>query len=133
MIEENEEIEESELFEGMLTDGIWQRLAIEEKVKEMQAEWKEITAQNVAKELTDQGSVIDAFSAANLLQRCENYLRKYNDPFAGIGFVPKDLKFMTDSGKSALFKVLKDKSNLYKAHAAKLDVCIKDRFGDDVH
>ncbi len=121
-----------EEFEGMLTDGIWLRLAIEEVINEMQAEWKEVTAQNIAMELTDQGNVPGSISAAELLETCEDYLRRYNDPFAELGFVPKDLKFLTDSGKSALFKVLKDKSSLYKAHAAKLDVCIKAVFGDDV-
>lgn len=121
-----------EEFEGMLTDGIWLRLAIEEKVKEMQAEWKEVTAQNIAMELTDMDCVPGPISSAELLETCEDYLRRFSDPFAELGFVPDDLKILTESGKNALFKAVTAKSNLYKAHAVELDTYVKAMFEDDV-
>jgi len=120
-----------EQFEGMLTEGIWLRLAIEEKVIEMQAEWKEITAQNVAMALTDEDNVPGSISAAELLETCEDYLRRYNDPFDGLGDTNVDLEVLTESGKNTLFTAVTAKSNLYKAHAVELDAYVKAVFGDD--
>ena len=121
-----------EQFEGMLTSGIWLRLAIEEKVSEMQAEWKEITAQNVAMELTDEGNVPGSISAAELLETCEDYLRRYNDPFDGLGNTNVSPKVLTESGKNALFTAVTAKNKLLREHAAKLEVYAKAKFGDDV-
>ena len=121
-----------EEFDGMLTDGIWLRLAIEEKVKEMQAEWKEVTAQNIAMELTDMDCVPGPISSAELLETCEDYLRRFRDPYAELGFVPDDLKILTESGKNALFTAVTAKSKLLKEHAAKLDAYAKAMFGEDV-
>ena len=121
-----------EQFEGMLTSGIWLKLAIEEKVSEMQAEWKEITAQKVAMELTDEGNVPGSISAAKLLETCEDYLRRYNDPFDGLGDTNVDLEVLNESGKNALFTAVTAKSKLLKEHAAKLEVYAKAKFGDGV-
>lgn len=122
----------NEAFDGMLTDGIWLRLAIEEVINEMQAEWKEVTAQNIAMELTDMGNVPGPISSAELLETCEDYVQRFSDPFAELGFIPKDLKNLTDSGKHALFNAVTARSKLFKAHAAKLDAYAKANFGDDV-
>jgi hypothetical protein len=119
-----------EAFEGMMTGGIWQRLAIEEKVNEMQAGWKEITAKNVVKELTDEGNVVEEISADELVETCDYYLQRYNDPFADLGFVPDDIKWLTESGRDALLKAVTIKSKLYKAHAAELDAYVKSVFGN---
>jgi len=120
----------NEAFDGMLTDGIWLRLAIEEVINEMQAEWEEVTAQNIAMELTDMGAVPGPISSAELLETCEDYLQRYNDPFADLGFVPKNLKILTDSGKHALFKAVTTKSKLFKEHAADLDAYAKAMYGE---
>jgi len=119
-------------FEGMLTEGIWLRLAIEEKISEMQAEWKEITAQNIAMELLEMGNVPGKTTSDELLETCEDHLRQYSDPFDGLGDINADFEVLTESGKHALFTAVTARSKLFKAHAAKLDAYAKAKFGDDV-
>ncbi len=120
-----------EEFGGMLTEGIWLRLVIEDVVARMQSEWKELTAQNVATEVIDGGNQ-GTITSDELLEMCEEYLQRYTDPFDGLGDTSDDLKVLTESGKNALFTAVTTKSKLLKEHAAKLEIYAKAKFGDKV-
>ena len=115
-----------EEFEGMLTDGIWMRLVIEDVVARMQFEWKEVNIQNVAKEVIDGGNQ-GTITSDELLEMCEEHLQRYSDPFYGLGDISVDPKVLTESGKNALFAAVADKSKRLKAHTAKLDAFVKDK------
>ncbi len=109
----------------------WWMREIEYIVCEMQSTWEEITAQSVAKELYDMYNSCSSGSPPmdGLLEMCYDYLQRYRDPIDGLGDVPSDLKFLTESGKNALLKAVTAKSKLLKVHAAKLDAYAEAKFG----
>ena len=113
-----------EEFGGMLTEGIWLRLVIEDVVARMQSEWKELTAQNVATEVIDGGNQ-GTITSDELLEMCEEYLQRFSDPFADLGGVPLELKALIEFDKNALFTAVTAKNELYKAHAIKLDAFLE--------
>ena len=130
--EEYEGFEGFELFEGMLSDGIWLRLVIEDAIFLMQYDWNELTAHNIAKELLDSEDVPGSVTPDDLLKACEYYLNLYNAPHIGVGCLPNDIRALNESRKNDLFSTLTAKSKLYKAHAAELDAYIESLFGEDV-
>jgi hypothetical protein len=110
----------------------WWMHEIEHTVREIQSSWDEITIQSVAMEIHNRYDQPGTTPSVELLEMCDDYLRRYNDPFAGLGDINVDLKILTESGKNALFTAVTAKSKLLKGHAAKLDVYIKAKFGDSV-
>jgi hypothetical protein len=108
----------------------WWDCEIEDSVTEMQYEWKEITARTVAMYFLAGYNQVNVPPSKDLLEACDNYLKRYTDPFDGLGDVASDLKILTETGKSALLKAVTTKSKLYKAHAAELDAYVKAHFGD---
>ena len=119
-----------EEFEGMLTEGIWLRLVIEDVVARMQSEWKELTAQNVVKEVFDEGNQ-RSITSDELLEMCEEYLQRYSDPFHGLGDAKIDLRELTKQGRNTLFAAVTARSKLLKAHAAELDNYVMANFEND--
>jgi hypothetical protein len=110
----------------------WWDYEIEDSVTEMQYEWKEITARTVAMYFLAGYNQVNVPPSKDLLKACDNYLKRYTDPFDGLGDVPSDLKGITESDKNAALKAITAKSKLLKAHAAELDAYVKDVFGDSV-
>ena len=107
----------------------WWDYEIEDTVTEMQNEWKEITVRTVAMEFLTGYNQVNVPPSKDLLEACDNYLKRYTDPFDGLGDVASDLKILTETGKSALLKAVTTKSKLYKAHAAELDAYVESKFG----
>ena len=91
----------------------WWDFEIEDTVAEMQKEWKEITVRTVAMEFLAGYNQENVTPSKDLLEACDNYLKRYTDPFDGLGYVPTDLKILTESGKSALCKAMTTKSKQY--------------------
>ena len=118
-----------EEFNGAMTKGIWLRLAIEDVVARMQSEWTELTAQNVAIEVIESGNQ-GTITSDELLEMCEEYLQRYSDPFYGLGDINVDLNVLTEHGKNALFTAVTAKSELLKAHAAKIDAYVIAKGGE---
>jgi hypothetical protein len=112
-----------EEFEGILTDGIWLRLNIEDAVSSLQSLGVELTAQSVARFLIDDGYQ-GKLTLDKLLEVCEEYLQRYSDPFYGLGDINVDLNVLTEHRKNALFTAVTAKSELLKAHAAKIDAYV---------
>jgi len=104
---------------------IWWMHEIAYIVRVMQSSWKEITVQSVARELHDMYDPPGTTPSDELLEMCEYYLRRYSDPFDGLGSAPSDLKFLTESGKSALLKAVTVKSELLKSHVLELDAYLE--------
>jgi hypothetical protein len=110
----------------------WWMREIEYIVGVMQPSWEEVTVDNVVRELHDLYEGTD-YVPDDLPEMCDYYLQRYSDPFDGLGAVPSDLKFLTESGKSALLKAVTAKSNLLKAQAAELDAYINTVFGESTN
>lgn len=117
-------IEDEELY-------AWWKHEVEYTVDVMQSEWKEITAQSVAREVYDMYHP-NSPPLDELVELCEDYLRRYSDPFHGIGYADESLIGLTEAGKRALFTAVTNKGKLLKAHADKLDAYIEATFGGDV-
>ena len=115
-----------EHFSGMLSDGIWLRLIIEDVIIEMKYETlEEITALNVAKEVLTLGNLPGTISTGDLLEACDGYLDRYNDIFSGLGYVGYDFNDRNELGEYYLGMVLRTKSKLFKAHTTELDAYLK--------
>jgi hypothetical protein len=110
----------------------WWDCEIEDSVTEMQYEWKEITARTVAMYFLAGYCQVNVPPSKDLLKACDNYLKRYTDPFDGLGDVPSDLKGITESDKNAALKAITAKSKLLKAHASELDAYVKAMFEDSV-
>ena len=111
----------------------WWMREVEHVVQVMQSEWEEVTVESVVRELIDVYGVQGTPLSDDLLEMVEGFLQRYSDPFDGLGDVPSDLKFLTESGKSALLKAVTAKSKLLKAHAAELDAHVKTVFGESAN
>ena len=103
----------------------WWMHEIEYIVRVMQSSWEEITVQSVAMEVHDWYDQPGTAPSDELHEMCEEYLRRYSDPFDGLGDVHSDLKFLTESGKCALLKAATTKSRLLKSHAKTLDAYLE--------
>ena len=111
----------------------WWMREIEHVVQVKESQWEEVTVESVVRELIDVYGVQGTPLSDDLLEMVEGFLQRYSDPFDGLGDVPSDLKFLTESGKSALLKVVTAKSKLLKAHAAELDAYVKTVFGESTN
>ena len=130
--EEYEGFEGFEDFSGMLSDGIWLRLIIEDVIFLTGYDWNELTAHDIAKELLGSKNVPGSVTPDDLLKACEYYLNLYNNPHIDVGCLPNDIEALNESRKNDLFSALTAKSKLYKAHAAELDAYVKDNLGDSM-
>jgi hypothetical protein len=110
----------------------WWMGEVEQIVCELQSSWKEVTVESLTRELFDRYELSGTAKSEELLEMCEDYLKRYNDPFDGLGNVPSALKFLTESGKNAALKAISAKSKLLKSQASELDAYIKDKFGDSM-
>ena len=108
-------------------DVRWWMREVEYMTDAMQSTWEEVTAQSLARELHVWYELPGTVASEELLEMCDYYLQRYSNPFDGLGWVPSDLKILTESGKSALLKAVTARSKLLKAHAAKLDAYIKEK------
>ena len=105
---------------------------VEQIVYELQSSWEEVTIESLTKGLFDRYKLSGTAKSEELLEMCEDYLKRYNDPFDGLGDVHSDLKFLTESGKNAALKAITAKSKLLKSQASELDAYVKDKFEDSV-
>jgi len=103
----------------------WWMREVEHVVQVMQSEWEEVTVKSVVRELCDVYGVQGTPPSDELHEMCEYYLQRFSDPFDGLGNTSVDPKVLTESGKSALLKAVTAKSELYKAHAIKLDAFLE--------
>ena len=71
-----------ESFGGMLSDGIWLRLIIEDMIFLMRDDWNELTAQDIARELLDPNNVPGSVTPDDLLKACEYYLNLITIPIS---------------------------------------------------
>ena len=101
----------------------WWMREIEHVVQVKQSEWKEVTVESVVRELSDVYGLKGTPLSDDLVEMCGNYLRRYNDPFEGLGEV--DLHVLTEVGKKALFTAVTAKRERLKLHAAELDAFLK--------
>ena len=106
-------------------DVRWWMREIEHVVQVKQSEWEEVTVESLTRELYDRYKLSGTAKSEELLEMCEDYLKRYNDPFDGLGAVNSDLKFLTESGKSALLKAVTAKRERLKLHTAELDAFLK--------
>ena len=110
----------------------WWKREIEYIVFVLQSNWEEVTVESLTRELHDMYELSGTAESEELLKMCQDYLKRYNDPFDGLGDVHSDLKFLTESGKNALLKAVTTKSELLKSQASELDAYIKDNFGNSM-
>jgi hypothetical protein len=110
----------------------WWMREIEHIVCELQFTWKEVTVESLTRELFDRYKLSGTAKSEELLEMCEDYLKRYNDPFDGLGDVHSDLKFLPESGKNAVLKAITAKSRLLKSQASELDAYAKNKFGDSM-
>ena len=110
----------------------WWMREVEEVVCELQSSWKEVTVESLTRGLFDKYELPGTTESEELLEMCEDYLKRHNDPFDGLGDVHSDLKFLTESGKIAVLKAITAKSKLLKSQASELDAYVKDVFGDSM-
>jgi hypothetical protein len=103
----------------------WWTREIEQIVCEMQSSWEEVTVEGLTRELFDRYELSGTAKSEEILEMCEDYLKRYSNPFDGLGNVPSDLKFLTESGKNAALKAVTAKSKLLKSHASELDAYIE--------
>ena len=103
----------------------WWMREIEQIVYELQSIWEEVTVESLTKGLFDRYKLSGAAKSEDLLEMCENYLKRYNDPFDGLGDVDIDLHVLTEVGKKALFTAVAAKRERLKLHTAELDAYLK--------
>ena len=101
----------------------WWMREIEHVVQVKQSEWEEVTVESLTRELYDRYKLSGTAKSEELLEMCGNYLRRYNDPFDGLGDV--DLHFLTERCKKALFIAVTAKRERLKLHTAELDAFLK--------
>ena len=101
----------------------WWMREIEHVVQVKQSEWEEVTVESVVRELSDVYGLKGTPLSDDLVEMCGNYLRRYNDPFDGLGDV--DLHFLTERCKKALFIAVTAKRERLKLHDAALDGLLK--------
>ncbi len=110
----------------------WWMREVEQIVCELQSSWKEVTVESLTRELFDRYKLSGTAKSEELIEMCEDYLKRYNDPFDGLGGIRSDLKGLTESGKNALLKAITAKSELLKSQASELDAYVKDNLGDSM-
>jgi hypothetical protein len=103
----------------------WWVREVEYMVNVMQSDREEITVQSLARKLHDLHDLPGAIPSDELLEMCDDYLRRQNDPFYGIYDASIDLKLLTESQKNDLFTDVTAKSKLFKSHAAELDAYLE--------
>jgi hypothetical protein len=111
----------------------WWVREIEHIVCVLQSTWEEVTVESLTRELHDMYELSGTAKSEELLEMCEDYLERYNDPFDGLGYANMNLRGLTESGKNALFTAVTAKSKLLKAHAAELDAYVKTVFGESAN
>ena len=67
----------------------------------------------------------DTISIGHLLEACDGYLALYKEVFTDLGYVPYDFNDLDESEENLFAIATRAKSNLFKAHAAELDVYAK--------
>jgi hypothetical protein len=110
----------------------WWMREVEQIVCELQSSWEEVTVEGLTRELFDRYELSGTAKSEELLEMCEDYLKRYNDPFDGLGDVHSDLKYLDESGRNAALKAITAKSKLLKSQASELDAYVKDKFGDSM-
>jgi hypothetical protein len=110
----------------------WWMREVEQIVCELQSSWEEVTVESLTRELFDRYELSGTAKSEELLEICEDYLERYNDPFDGLGGVRSDPKGLTESGKNALLKAITAKSKLLKSQTSELDAYVKANLGDSV-
>ena len=104
---------------------IWWMHEIEIAVFQMQNSWEEVTVESVARELHVLYELPGTTASEELFEMCDYYLQRYSNPFHGLGYLPPDLNFLTESGKSAVLKAVTVKSELLKSHVLELDAYLE--------
>jgi hypothetical protein len=103
----------------------WWMREIEHAVQVMQSECDNVTVESVVRDLHDVYGVQGTPPSDELHEMCEYYLQRYSNPFDGLYYAPSDLKFLTESEKSALLKAVTAKSELLKSHVLEVDAFLK--------
>jgi hypothetical protein len=103
----------------------WWMREVEHVVQRLQSDWKEVTAESVVRELIDVYGLQGTPPSDELHEMCKYYMKRYNDPFDGLGDVHSDLKGITEYGKNALLQAITAKIKLLKSHALELDSYIE--------
>lgn len=110
---------------------VWWKLAIEMIADEKRFKEPELNAHNLAGEVYARYYSLGTPPFEKLLEACDDYLERLNDPLTCPGFVPFDFNILSNTIMLDLSAVEIAKRTLLMAHIKKMGDYVNDRYRDD--